>query len=133
VLVLEDDFEIRHEDFHQRFSDMVRDVPPDWDMLYLGGRYADNPIARVNAHVIRFSRMLTTSSYGVTCQFARKMAPYIFGPAPIDVLYSGFTPRAKCYIFSPRLMVQYSSFSDLSHQNSTNEPCMIDPSYENRV
>lgn len=133
VLVLEDDFSIRHEDFHQRFDSMLPEVPADWDMIYLGGHYADAPKKRISKHVIQFNRMHTTSSYGITESFARKMAPYIYGIGPIDCLYSGFTERNQCYIFQPRLIVQYSSYSDILEQNSAHTQCMEDTRHENMV
>lgn len=133
VLVLEDDFEIEHSDFHSRFESMLPEVPQDWDMLYLGGHFANAPQRRISKHVIKFSRMLTTSSYGITAKFARLLAPHICGEGPIDSLYSGFTPAYNCYIFQPRLIVQYSSFSDITERDSTNAPCMQDTRHENMV
>lgn len=133
VLVFEDDFEFRFDDANEQFDAMIKEVPEDWDMLYLGGHYAEKPIRRVSEHVIRMGRMHTTSSYGITWQMARRMAPYICGIGPIDTLYSGFIPNNKCYIFQPRLVVQYSSFSDLTDRDSNNEPCMTDPNHEQMV
>lgn len=133
VLILEDDFECIHEDTQQRFSDMIGEVPNDWDMLYLGGHYADAPQKRISPHVIKFNRMLTTSSYGITWQMARRIAPYLHSDFPIDSLYSGFTPHHNCYIFQPRLFIQAPSHSDLTETHSMNGPCMLDPNHENLV
>lgn len=136
VLVLEDDFEVRadfEKNFASMFALMVPEVPQDWDMLYLGGGYAEPPVARVSQHVIKIGRMMTTSSYGITWQMARKMAPYVSGVGPIDCLYSGFLAENRCYIFQPRLMVQYSSFSDLQESDSTNAPSMEDTRHEQMV
>lgn len=133
VLILEDDFEIRFDDFDYRFARMISEVPPDWDMLYLGGHFAEKPQARVSRHVIRMGHMFTTSSYAVTHKLARKIAPYICGVGPIDSLYAQWHRSEKCYIFDPRLMVQYSSFSDLTERDSTNAPCMEDMTHSRMV
>lgn len=126
TLVLEDDFQILHDDFQERFAEMVKQVPDDWSMLYLGGHYGEPPIRSITPNVIRIGRMLTTSSYGITWQMARKMAPYICGVGPIDSLYTGFHRENPCYILEPRLVVQYSNLSDLTGRVDTNEHCMLD-------
>ncbi len=133
TLVLEDDFEMIHDDFHARFEAMLPEVPNDWDMLYLGGHYAEKPIARISPHVIRMGKMLTTSSYGITYEMARKMAPHISGIGPIDQLYGGYHHEAKCYIFQPRLIVQYTNYSDLMEQEQKNDWPMTDTYHEKMV
>lgn len=133
VLILEDDFEILHDDFRDRFAAMISEVPDDWDMLYLGGHYQEDAQSRVSEHVIRIGGMLTTSSYGITWRQARKMAPYVSGVGPIDSLYIGFNRADRCYIFQPRLMIQYPNYSDLQEKESDNSQCMQDCSHESRV
>lgn len=131
-LILEDDFQIVDTSFNEMLEEMMKDVPP-YDMLYLGGHYGEQPVARVNSCVIRIGRMLTTSSYAVTWQFARKIAPYISGIGPIDSLYGGFHRANRCYIFSPRLMVQYPNVSDLQDRFMDNSQCMLDTGHESAL
>lgn len=133
TLILEDDFHIIHENFHELFNQMIPEVPDDWDMLYLGGHYGEKPQYRVSPHVIRINRMLTTSSYGITWQQARKMAPNIYGGGPIDSLYGQWNVDDKCFILQPRLMIQRDSFSDLQGRNMSNRDCMTNPDHENMV
>jgi glycosyl transferase family 25 len=138
ALVFEDDIAIAYDSPEMKhllepqslFEQYVNEVPADWDMLYLGGQYADNPQRRVAEHVIRFNRMLTTSSYGVTLDMARRMAPNISGVGPIDSLYGGFQPEGNCYVFSPRLFTQSRSYSDLTDRIDDNRPCMLDSRHE---
>lgn len=130
VLILEDDFEVCVPDFNERFDAMIREVPDDWDMLYLGGGYGEPPQYRHSPHVIRINRMLTTSSYGITAPMARRVAPYISGIGPIDSLYGGFHHDAKCYIFHPRLIVQYANVSDLQERHMDNSVSMLDSAHE---
>lgn len=144
TLVLEDDFDILHEDFQDKFDRISREVddaclrraagPDDeWDMLYLGGHYAEAPIARVSLHLIRCGRMLTTSSYGISIAMAKKMRPHISGVGPIDSLYTGFHRENWCLITQPRLIVQYSNRSDLQERDMDNSVSMMDSSHERLV
>lgn len=132
ALVLEDDFHILHEDFQDKFERIVREVT-EWDMLYLGGHYAEAPISRHSPHVIRCGRMLTTSSYGISLGMAKKMRPSISGVGPIDSLYTGFHRDNTCLITQPRLIVQYANVSDLQEKPMDNSACMLDCAHERMV
>ncbi len=133
TLILEDDFQVVYDDMTKRFFEMLPEVPDDVEILYLGGGYAEKPIARVSEHVIRCGHMKTTSSYMVTHQQARKMAPWICGSTPIDEQYREFNQRDKCYIFSPRLCIQREGFSDIEQLWNNHGQSMLDPAHEMMV
>ena len=133
TLVLEDDFEIVHPDFHSKFESMIELVPKDWDVIYLGAHYGEKPMERVNANVIRGNLILTTSSYLITGAHARRVAPYMCGCSPPDHLLSGFAPFSKHYVLQPRLMVQYANLSDIWGKFTDNSQCMLDPNHEAMV
>lgn len=133
TLILEDDFLIRSVRFNTMFETMSPFVPLDWDMLYLGGHYGEAPTGRINDFVIHHRHMLTTSSYGVTLEQARRMVIHISGVGPIDSLYYQFHENNKCYIFQPRLMVQRPCFSDIQQRECDNQQCMEDISHESMV
>jgi hypothetical protein len=131
VLVLEDDFEpvepglfpqdaegraMGRKSFEQQWTEIVPHIPPNWELLYIAGHYAEKPKARVAPHIIRTRRMLTTSSYGITAVAARIMAPHIYGVGPIDNLFHHWNERMESYCVSPRLIVQRPDMSDLHHQ-----------------
>lgn len=126
ILVLEDDFDILHEDFMDKFERISFELPEDWDLFYLGGHYGEQPIARHSQHLIRCGRFLTTSSYGITLKMAEKMRESIIGVGPIDSLYGGFHRDNKCYVADPRLIVQYPNVSDLQDRFMDNSTCMLD-------
>jgi len=129
VLVLEDDFHIRHEDFHSKFAEIAPNIPEDWDVLYLGGQYGNDKISRVNHNIIRCDLMLTTSSYGIRAKSARQMAPYLGGVA-IDNTISSFAEGNLHYITQPRLFIQAEGFSDLSGMIFRNQGAMEDLRHE---
>lgn len=133
TLVLEDDAAFVEDSWPEQFESMIGEVPADWDFLFLGAGYAEDPIARVSGSVIRAGRLLTTSSYGITLAMARKIAPHISGVGPIDSLYGGWQREAKTYVFSPRLMIQADGMSDLTGQYSRNSNSMLDTHHENLV
>jgi GR25 family glycosyltransferase involved in LPS biosynthesis len=133
TLILEDDFLIVYKDFNERFAAMIGEVPEDWRMLYLGGHYAENPRERVSEHVIRHGHMKTTSSYAVTLEQAREMAPHTFGVGPIDELYRVWHETKPCYILSPRLMAQFEGYSDLECLDVDHSMCMLNTTHENTV
>lgn len=133
TLVLEDDFQIVDESFCEMFAEMWPEVPADFDWIWLGAGYAEDPIARVNGSVIRAGRLLTTSSYGITYKMARKIAPHVSGVGPIDSLYGSWQREAVTLVLSPRLMVQADGMSDLTGQFSRNSNSMTDIFHENLV
>lgn len=140
ALILEDDFSIANTDPELKefvdpqklFAESILDLP-EWDMLYLGGHYGEAPKYRISPRVIRVNGILTTSSYAVTWQQARRMAPYISGIGPIDSLYFGFNRLCRCFILQPRIFVQYPSHSDLTERASDNRHCMQDLGHERMV
>jgi len=124
TLMLEDDFEIRSkktgcqnpikDDPQELFSAIASEVPADWEVLYLGAQYESRPKERVSKHIIRPNRILCTSSYGVTWQCARKLAPHFHGGAPDTILSNRIEAgEFKVYVSDPRLFRQWNNFSDL--------------------
>lgn len=133
TLVLEDDAEFVGESWPDQFDAMIAECPAAWDFLFLGAGYAEDPIARINGSFIRAGRMLTTSSFGVTYEMARKIAPHVYGIGPIDSLLGGWQREAMTLVFSPRLCVQADSYSDLAENFSRNRNSMLDTHHENLV
>lgn len=144
TLVLEDDFDIAFTnpaecqrghrdpklgwrvDAQRLFAEMTPQIPQDWELLYLGGHFANTPQRRVSPNIVKIDRMHTTSSYGITCLMAKKMAPSIVGIGPIDTLYSGFTPTSNAYILEPRLFIQMAGYSDLMEKDYNPSHAMQD-------
>lgn len=130
TLILEDDFEFRFDDIHERFTEYIREVPHDWWMLYLGGHYGNERNVGISEHIIRFNHMKTTSTYAVTLKAATAMWPHISGIGPIDECYYYWHMEKPCYIFTPRLATQYTSYSDLQRNVMNYDACMTDNRHE---
>lgn len=133
AVVFEDDAMVRPqfiETFNQIFLQAMSEVPAGAKIIYLGGGYGCNPVRRIGPCVIEIRRMLTTSSYIITGEMAREMAPHISGVGPIDNLFNGFTEKGNCYCIQPRLFVQRETLSDLTDQTVNYEGSMTDAAHE---
>jgi len=132
-LVFEDDVEFVTDDLQRDFAAWISEVPQDWQMLYLGGSFQEDPLYRVSAHVVRTRDMMTTSSYAVTGAAAKHIAPHVCGVGPIDSIYQQFNRELPTYIFTPRLAVQYENMSDIQSRVMNNSMSMLDAGHLNRL
>lgn len=121
-----------------RFDYLSEFLPAKWDMLYLGAGYGEAPISRLNQHVIRCGSMKTTSSYGVTREFAKTMCDKIGPdldayPGCIDDVFGSMAHDHLFYVLQPRLMFQRESFSDITGEKHSYMFSMTDPAHESLV
>ena len=134
MLVLEDDFcllpGISPSFAAAAFAHVLRELPADWDMLYLGGSYGSDPLWAQSEHLVRSHTMMTTGSYAITSAFSARIAPEIWGHGPIDSLFNAQTPKGECYTIRPRLFGQYTSTSDLTGRSTDYLPSMTDSRHE---
>lgn len=133
VAVFEDDAMVRPEfaeSFNTVLMQAISELPAGAKLTYLGGGYGCNPVRRVSPRIIEIKRMLTTSSYIITGEMAREMAPHISGEGPIDNLFNGFTEKGNCYCIYPRLFIQRETLSDLTDQTVNYESSMTDAHHE---
>lgn len=124
---------------NERFSELIPHVP-EYDVLYLGGGYGEPPISRVNEFVIRCGFMQTTSSYGISREFAEKWSNLVDAhggldhhPGPIDNLFGSFAKDHRYYVLQPRLTFQRESYSDITGQVNGYLDSMTNPLHENMV
>lgn len=126
---------------NERFDYLSKWLPEKWDVLYLGASYGEPPISRFNKHVLRVGFIQTTSSYGITREFAKvwsdKVDAAVGGlenhPGPIDNTFGGMAHEHLYYTFQPRLMFQRISKSDLDGQTNSRLGSMTDTNHENMV
>jgi GR25 family glycosyltransferase involved in LPS biosynthesis len=163
VLILEDDFQVfirppkwdeylkgfdvTREQFEEAFGITIAHLPADWDSLHLCAHYGSKPLARINKHIIQANTILTTSSYGVTRQFARILSDYMEAGArsinsltpetvylgPIDSVMSEVYPKYRCYVCQPRLMVQRASHSDITERDENYLGALMDLTHQELV
>lgn len=138
------------ESFHDRLNALLPHVPENWDLLYLGGGYACDPVSRVNTHIIRSGGMLTTHAYAISRAYAEVLTSRLdvaygterpIGDAPDTLLrnfvaypdWSGVRP-CFAYVLSPRLFVQRQGVkSDISGEMIGFPHSMVDCRHEMMV
>lgn len=176
VLVLEDDFcvftperllaanlnqyspfwEVHHKilsgqgNLNERFAAVSEFIPDKYDVFYLGAGYGEPPMSRYNQHVIRCGSMKTTSSYGITREYAKRWTEFadkhaggfidLEDHSNIDVNIGGiddaFGNHARenlYYVFQPRLIYQRKSFSEIQNHEVYYIISMADCNHENMV
>src|SRR5215510_10502264 len=63
VLIIEDDVEF-HPEFRHLFSQSIKQLPDDWDMLYFGALHGE-PLTPVTEHIARMTHSLSTYMYAL--------------------------------------------------------------------
>lgn len=112
TLILEDDFEIIHDDFQDRFAKVAPGIP-DYDILYLGGNYRGTPWKSVAFEIRQTWGLSTTSSYAVTPDHAFRLLHSLEFTAPIDDLLIARTETDRHLVVHPRLIRQAPGRSDI--------------------
>lgn len=124
---------------NERFGALAYHIPDQYDVLYLGAGYGEPPISRLNKYVIRCGFMQTTSSYGITGEFAKVWTDRIDTetggdlekhPGPIDNVFGGFAKDHLFYVFQPRLLYQRESMSDITGLSNNYLYSMTDSRHE---
>ena len=122
ILVIEDDVEFC-KNFIQVFDKMVKDLPEDWDMFYLGGSGHVNPnnnvLTEITKNISKTTGTMTTSSYGISgnifdvvIENASKMIE------PIDSVYKyRIQCNYNCYVTRPNIAWQKPGYSDIANGN----------------
>lgn len=117
VLIFEDDAFMRPY-WRAMLGDALKDVPPDWEMFYLGYREVDHLI-RVNPNLVRINQGWTTHAYAVNASAFDKAAQVAktFEYA-LDVAYADNVHKdGKCYGCSPGIAGQMNGISDIEDKN----------------
>lgn len=126
---------------NDRFDFLSPHIPADWDVIYLGAGYGEPPLSRANEFCLRVGFTQTTSSYGVTRDFAKKFTAHLdehLGsldnyPGPADNMLSQLSREFKYYCLQPRLCYQRESFSDIAGRATCYIQSMTDPTHERMV
>jgi glycosyl transferase, family 25 len=123
VVVFEDDVEFRDE-FDTLFWHYFRQVPDDWDMIFIGGNhwgrwleFKDNPqLTRVTENVFRTTHTLTTHAYILRdTMYDAVIKRLTLGELPVDMLMMDLQTMFKVYAFRPNLAWQRPSKSDINN------------------
>lgn len=112
VMVFEDDVEL-HPGFLPLLKDSIRDLPCDWDMLYLGGSHQENPTP-ITGKIYKVHKTLTTHAYIMRkSMFGRAIEMINSYTQPVDGIYADLQKEFNCFVTNPPLAWQREDHSDI--------------------
>ena len=133
-LAIEDDT-ILADDFRERFDSYIKQLPPDWDMIYFGGNHLSLDRSGININVGKCKHTLTTNMYGMSDRLYDHVLDNVSHNVdelrePIDVFYLKIQQSSiyNCFYFKPHLAWQASIFSDI--ENKTQDMSFLQPSFK---
>ena len=110
LLILEDDV-VFDPSFGRKFPAFMKDLPADWDMVFLGALHREDP-APVAGNVVRIRRAYSTYAYALRNSifeaFLEANAVY---PNQVDVNNGVLQSNYNCYGFAPNLAWVESRYS----------------------
>ena len=119
-LVFEDDVELC-ENFEVKLSEIIEELPKDWDMVYLGGwNLGDKKPYSTKLDIAK--KIYTTHSYLIRRKFITKLLEELDTNEnkKVDVVFSVLQEQNKCFITSPILCWQREGFSDIENKITNN-------------
>jgi glycosyl transferase, family 25 len=121
VLIFEDDC-LFDPDFVAKFSEHMRQVPADWDMLFLGGYHFEPPVP-VSKNIVRSVATLTAHAYAVRRSiYAEFIELNENPPAIVDRNNTILQKKFNCYCCEPNLVGQLAGYSDLMGEEMPEKP-----------
>jgi GR25 family glycosyltransferase involved in LPS biosynthesis len=113
ILILEDDIEF-HDDFNNLFNEWVKEVPEDWDLLYLGGNHNFQDKVMVSPHVRSINDTYATHAYAIRHTVYDLVLEHMSDfSIENDVALAEVQKKCKAYCFSPNIAYQRPSISDV--------------------
>jgi GR25 family glycosyltransferase involved in LPS biosynthesis len=118
ILILEDDAEFC-ENFHTKFEKYIKQVPEDWDMIYLGANHIEIP-KLIRRNVLRIIKSYTSHAIIIrNSVFKEIIYNYIYYDKPYDaILAELIQPNYNCYCLYPHLVFQQNTYSYINKKNT---------------
>ncbi len=112
TLVLEDDCQLLDNVYIDTY---MRELPEDWDLLYLGGINQDGP-EPYSDHLDYAKNILQTHAYIIRDKFIPILLETLTNHRwKVDIVFSEAIKRGKCFICNPAIAIQRESYSDINH------------------
>jgi GR25 family glycosyltransferase involved in LPS biosynthesis len=123
ILILEDDV-VFDENFEELFEIYVKQIPDNWDMLYLSGNHNEHSgykVNKISENVIKCYLTYSTHSFAIKFTVYDMIIDYLSNnqTKPVDVLYTEIQRICNAYSFFPGITTQRAGFSDI-------ENCVVD-------
>jgi GR25 family glycosyltransferase involved in LPS biosynthesis len=116
VLVFEDDVK-PCENFEDKFYEIIKSLPENWDMIYFGGW---GQVDKFSDKLNKAIKILTTHSYLVNKKFIPKVLEQFEKDteSPVDVSFAQIQSKNNCFITNPPLCSQKTGYSDIVNKNT---------------
>jgi hypothetical protein len=118
ILIFEDDVNFFRNAL-KNLEKSLKDLPPDWDMFYLGANLDTFPAYKVTDNLAKITGAFATHAYAVRHTIYDKViAIGLDDNTPHnDVYYATFIhPNHNCFLAMPLVAGQRDSFSDIQHK-----------------
>lgn len=112
ILIFEDDV-VFDEHLNDKFENFIKDVPSNWDILFLGALHKDEP-TRIAENVARISKANSTYAYALRSTVFDDFID--LNRETIEVLDNNsyvLQQRFNCYCFMPNLAWVETEYSDV--------------------
>jgi hypothetical protein len=125
ILIFEDDIEFcdllddyTGQPMDVRFENSIKFLPEEWDVLYLGSGIDTDAKSHIGGELYKLGFAHCCHSVSVNGRFLDTIINYLEqSDEPIDIVYSRLMGDNKIYSFSPNLISQRPSFSDIQRMN----------------
>jgi glycosyl transferase, family 25 len=116
VLIFEDDA-VFDSNFNTRFSNCIKQLPDDWDMVLFGGLHGEPP-RQVSNNVMRVTHSLSTYAYALKHTIYDGFIE-VNGKAEqlLDEGTRSLQKQFNCYCFMPHLAWVEEDYSDVREEN----------------
>jgi GR25 family glycosyltransferase involved in LPS biosynthesis len=113
VLILEDDVEFA-EDFNNKFAEWSKEVPENWDMLWIGGNHNGENPPKISDHVIKITNTYATHAFALRNTVFNAVLKALEPLEPQDdIILAGLQKVSNSFCFSPNLACQRAGISDV--------------------
>jgi len=110
--VFEDDAQF-HPDFNKLFKKYWKQVPPDWDMVYMGASHIGE-ITKVSDNVVKMTKSFTTHAMIINHTIYEPLKEvWEQANEKVDIGISSLHSTYNCYCFYPNIVFQIDGFSDI--------------------
>lgn len=117
VLIIEDDVAF-HPDLNSLFSQYVKELPADWDMLFFGALHGEPPI-RVSEHIVKLTHSLSTYAYALNHTIYEAFVDLNRQALTVlDENTRALQKQFNCYCFMPHLAWVEDDYSDVREERS---------------
>ena len=117
VLIIEDDVAF-HPDLNRLFSEYVKELPADWDMLFFGGIHGEPPIP-VTEHIVKLTHSLSTYAYALNHTIYEAFIELNRQALTVlDENTRALQKQFNCYCFMPHLAWVEDDYSDVREERS---------------